>query len=111
MYALQYHFVTVTKYRADILTDARLERVAEIAHDIADDFEAEITNVNGGTDHIHILFRTKPPTDLTKFSNSLKGVMSRRVRKEFTEVSYPPLKRWACRWTPVLPTHRRRTPL
>jgi len=25
-------------------------------------------------------------------------------------VSYPPLKRWACRWTPVLPTRRRRTP-
>ena len=54
--------MTVTKYRADILTDERLERVAEIAHDIADDFEAEITNVDGGSDHVHILFRTKPTT-------------------------------------------------
>ena len=87
MYALQYHFVTVTKYRANILTDERLERVAEIAHDIADDFETEITNVDGGTDHIHILFRTKPTTDLTKFINSLKGVTSRRVPKEFDEVT------------------------
>jgi len=51
VYALQYHFVTVTKYRADILTDERLERVAEISHDIADDFEADIKNVDGGTDH------------------------------------------------------------
>ena len=50
VYALQYHFVTVTKYRADILTDERLERVAEIAHNIADDFEADIKNVDGGTD-------------------------------------------------------------
>ena len=49
--------MTVTKYRADILTDERLERVAEIAHTIADDFEAEIKNVDGGTDHVHILFR------------------------------------------------------
>lgn len=42
MYALQYHFVTVTKYCADILTDERLERVAEIAHEIAEDFETDI---------------------------------------------------------------------
>jgi REP element-mobilizing transposase RayT len=59
--------VTVTKYRADILTDERLERVAEVAHEIADDFEAVIQNVDGGTDHVHILFTTKPTTDLTKF--------------------------------------------
>ena len=56
VYALQYHFVTVTKYRADILTDERLERVAEVAHEIAEDFEADIKNVDGGTDHVHILF-------------------------------------------------------
>jgi putative transposase len=87
VYALQYHFVTVTKYRADILTNERLKRVAEIAHDIADDFEADITNVDGGTDHVHILFRTKPTTDLTKFINSLKGVTSRRIRSEFPEVT------------------------
>jgi REP element-mobilizing transposase RayT len=62
--------VTVTKYRADILTDERLERVAEVAHEIADDFEAVIQNVDGGTDHVHILFTTKPTTDLTKFIRS-----------------------------------------
>ncbi|MBX0298321.1 IS200/IS605 family transposase, partial [Haloarcula nitratireducens] len=56
VYALRYHFVTVTKYRADILTDERLERVAEVAHEIAEDFEADIKNVDGGTDHVHILF-------------------------------------------------------
>jgi putative transposase len=79
--------VTVTKYRADILTDERLERVAEITHIIPDDFEAEIKNVDGGTDHVYILFRTKPTTDLTKFINSLKGVTSRRIRSEFPEVT------------------------
>ena len=86
VYALQYQFVTVTKYRADILTDERLERVAEVAHEIADDFKVDIQNVDGGTDHVHILFTTKPTTDLTKFINSLKGVTSRRIRKEYPEV-------------------------
>jgi len=86
VYALQYHFVTVTKYRTDILTDERLERVAEVAHEIADDFEVDIQNVDGGTDHVHILFTTKPTTDLTKFINSLKGVTSRRIRKEYPDI-------------------------
>ncbi|AQL44836.1 IS200/IS605 family transposase (plasmid) [Halorientalis sp. IM1011] len=86
VYALQYHFVTVTKYRADILTDERLERVAEVVHEIAEGFEADIKNVDGGTDHVHILFTTKPTTDITKFINSLKGVTSRRIRQEYPEV-------------------------
>ncbi|MFB6235863.1 MAG: IS200/IS605 family transposase [Halopenitus sp.] len=86
VYALQYHFVTVTKNRTDILTDKRLERVAEVTHEIAEDFEADIKNVDGGTDHVHILFTTKPTTDLTKFINSLKGVTSRRIRQEYPEV-------------------------
>jgi hypothetical protein len=38
--------VTVTKYRVDVLTDGRSERVAEVAHEIADDFEAESKNVD-----------------------------------------------------------------
>jgi len=42
--------------------------------------------VNERTDHVHILFGTKPTTDLTKFINSLKGVTSRRIRSEFPEV-------------------------
>jgi len=70
VYALQYHFVTVTKYRADLLTDEIAERVGEIASDISEDFGVNIQNVNGGSDHVHILFTAKPTTDLTKFINS-----------------------------------------
>jgi len=86
VYALQYHFVTVTKYRADLLTDEIAERVSEIASDISEDFCVNIQNVNGGSDHVHILFTAKPTTDLTKFINSLKGVTSRKIRDENPEV-------------------------
>jgi len=74
--------VTVTKYRADLLTDEIAERVGEIASDISEDFGVNIQNVNGGSDHVHILFTAKPTTDLTKFINSLKGVTSRKIRDE-----------------------------
>jgi putative transposase len=86
VYALQYHFVTVTKYRADILTNEIAERVGEIANDTAEGFDVDIKSVDGGSDHVHILFTAEPTTDLTKFINSLKGVTSRRVRQEYPEV-------------------------
>ena len=86
VYALQYHFVTVTKHRADVLTDEITQRIGEIANDTADKFDIRIQNVNGGSDHIHILFTAKPTSELTKFINSLKGVTSRRVRDEYPEV-------------------------
>ena len=85
VYALQYHFVTVTKYRSDILTDEIAERLGEIASDIAADFNVNIQNVNGGSEHVHILFTAEPTTDLTKFINSLKGVSSRKIRDEYPE--------------------------
>lgn len=42
--------------------------------------------MNGGADHVHILFTAKPTTDITKFINSLKGVTSRKVRSEYPKV-------------------------
>lgn len=86
VYALQYHFVTVTKYRADVLTDEITERIAEVTNDTADRFDVSIQNVNGGSDHVHILFTATPTTELSKFINSLKGVSSRRVRDEYPAV-------------------------
>jgi len=85
VYALQFHFVTVTKYRRDVLTDDITERIGEIANDLANDFGVEIQSVNGGGDHVHVLFTSKPTTTLTKFFNSFKGVSSRYVREEFPE--------------------------
>jgi len=86
VYALLHHFVTVRKYRADLLTDEIAERIGEIASDISEDFGVNIQNVDGGSDHVHILFTAKPTTNLTKFINSLKRVSSRKIRDENPEV-------------------------
>ncbi|RRJ27485.1 IS200/IS605 family transposase [Halocatena pleomorpha] len=86
VYALQYHFVTVTKYRATVLTNDICERIGEIANDLSEDFGVSIQSVNGGQDHVHVLFTAKPTTDMTKFINSFKGVSSRKIRKEYPEV-------------------------
>lgn len=78
VYALQYYFVTVTKYRADILTDEIAERIGEIASDISEDFGVSIQNVNGGSDHVHILFTGSPPR--ASPSSSTRSKASRLAR-------------------------------
>ncbi len=71
---MQYHFVTVTKFRADILTDHIAKHVGEIANDTAEGgFDVSIKSVDGGCDHIHILFTAEPTTNLTKFTQMTPG--------------------------------------
>jgi putative transposase len=85
-YALQYQFVIIIKYRADLLTGKMAEGIGEITGGISEDFGVNIQNVNVGSDHVHIPFTAKPTTNLTKFINSLKGVTSRKIREKNPEV-------------------------
>ena len=88
VHALQYHLVTVTKYRAGLLADTHRRRFRKIADDVAPEYGCDVSDINGEPGHVHILFRAKPTTDLTGFVNHLKGLSSRRLREEF-----PSLKR------------------
>jgi putative transposase len=85
VYSLQYHLIVVVKYRQKAFTDEKIiDRTKELTREIADDFDCEIINQETDIDHIHILFKAKPQTEITKFINSLKGVTSRILRKEFS---------------------------
>lgn len=88
VHALQYHLVTVTKYRAGLLADTHLQRFRMIAADVASEYGRTVSDINGEPDHVHVLFRSEPTTDLTEFVNHLKRLSSRRLRQEF-----PGLKR------------------
>jgi len=41
---------------------------------------------NYDADHIHILFRAHPQTEISKFINAYKSASSRLIKKEFPEV-------------------------
>jgi len=41
---------------------------------------------NHDADHIHILFRAHPKTEISKFINAYKSASSRLIKKEFPEV-------------------------
>ena len=85
MYSLHHHLILTTKYRRGVLTEERIAFIGEVVNGFADNYGVEVTNFDGGDDHLHILFRAKPTTNLVKFINSLKGATARRVRNEYED--------------------------
>lgn len=73
----------VVKYRKKAINNDILNRLKELADRSCKQWECVLEEFNGEEDHIHILFRSHPAMDLSKFITSLKTVTSRMVRKEF----------------------------
>lgn len=87
-YTLHCHIVFVTKYRKKVLGSLHLERLKEIFSEICGNFEAELGEFNGESDHVHLLVEFTPKTpSIAKLINSLKAVSSRRLRQEFCDIA------------------------
>jgi len=84
VYTLQYHLIIVVKYRQKaFISNKIIDRLKQITKQQAEFFDCQILNQECDMDHIHIIFKAKPQTELTKMVNSIKGVSSRLLRKEF----------------------------
>lgn len=82
VYDLQAHLVFVTKYRCDVFNDKVLSDMETIMRDVCADFDAQLVEFNGETDHVHLLVSYPPKVALSTLINSLKGVSSRLLRKK-----------------------------
>jgi len=83
VYSLHYHLILTIKYRRGVLTEERTQFIRGVIGGFADKYGVTLTNLNGEDDHVHILFRAEPTTDLVKFINTVKGVTARRIRNEY----------------------------
>ena len=54
--------------------------------DVCKDFECELVEFNGEANHVHLLVNFPPKVALSKLVNSLTGVSSRLLRKEFEDI-------------------------
>lgn len=102
VFMLHAHLVFTTKRRGKVLTREHLSRLEAIFRDVCSDFEVELREFNGESDHVHLLVNYPPKCRLSELVNSLKGVSSRRLKQEF-----PPIKAfWSVKksrsvlWTP-----------
>ena len=82
VFKLHVHLVFVTKYRRAIFTARVLEEFQKIFSDVCEDFEAELVELNGENDHVHLLVHYPPKVTISKLVNSLKGVSSRLIRRK-----------------------------
>ena len=86
VFLLNYHLVMCVKYRNKVIDDVISERLKEIFSYIAPAYKITIVEWNHDEDHVHVLFRAHPKTELTKFINSYKSASSRLIKKEFPEI-------------------------
>ncbi|WP_190821810.1 IS200/IS605 family transposase [Saccharopolyspora pogona] len=82
------HLVFITKYRHPVFTDTHLTRIEEIMREVCGDFETELEEFNGEANHVHLLVSFPPKVAVSKLVNSLKGVSSRLLRKEFEDLQF-----------------------
>ncbi len=75
------HLVFVTKYRRHVFTAAMLDDMRGIFASVCTDFEAELIEMDGEDDHVHLLVNYPPKVAVSALVNSLKGVSSRRLRQ------------------------------
>jgi putative transposase len=83
VFNMHVHLVFVTKYRRHVFSKQILLRMHEVFNEVCTDFEAEIVEFDGEKDHVHVLVNYPPKVSVSKLVNSLKGVSSRLLRKEF----------------------------
>ena len=86
VFLLYYRLVLVTKYRRKVINDNISNRLKEIFEKIQGNYNIILQEWNYDKDHIHILFKAHPNTEISKFINAYKSASSRLIKKEFPEI-------------------------
>lgn len=86
VFALNYHLFLVVKYRRKVIDDIISNRLKEMFEKISPAYNISIVEWNHDIDHLHILFKAEPNSELSKFINAYKSASSRLIKKEFPNV-------------------------
>jgi putative transposase len=83
VFSLYYHLVLVIKYRKRVISDDISKRLKEIFEHIGPGYHIYLQEWNHDRDHVHVLFKAHPNTEISKFINAYKSASSRLIKKEF----------------------------
>lgn len=86
VFMLQYQLIMCIKYRNKVIDDEISNCLKEIFERIASSYNITLEKWNYDTDHVHILFRGQPNTELSKFINAYKSASSRLIKKEYPQI-------------------------
>lgn len=86
VFSLNYHLILVSKYRKEVFDDAVSGRARAIFEHICPDYKIEVVEWGHDKDHVHILFKAHPKSEISKFINTYKSASSRLLKKEFPQI-------------------------
>lgn len=86
VFSLNYHLILVIKYRRKVISEKIKQRLIEIFEYICGNYNISAIEINSDLDHLHILFKAHPNSELSKFINAYKSATSRLIKKEFPEI-------------------------
>ena len=86
VFSMYYHLVLVTKYRRKVINDTISKRLREIFDYIAVNYNISVVEWNNNQDHVHILFKAQPNSELSKFINAYKSASCRLIKKEYPDI-------------------------
>lgn len=87
VFLMHVHLVFVTKYRRQIFDYDATEKLRTYFSNVCADFEAELVEMDGEPDHVHLLINYPPKLAISSLVNSLKGVSGRLLRRDRPDIA------------------------
>jgi len=86
VFLLYYHLVLVIKYRRKVINGKVNDKLKEIFLYLQPKYNITMQEWNYDKDHVHILFKAHPNTEISKFINAYKSASSRLIKKEYPDI-------------------------
>ncbi|WP_141559303.1 IS200/IS605 family transposase, partial [Bacillus cereus] len=86
VFLLYYHLVLVVKYRRNVFDDDMSDYAKDMFVRLSENYNITLVEWNHDVDHVHILFKAHPNTEITKFINAYKSASSRLIKRDFPQV-------------------------
>jgi putative transposase len=86
VFLLYYHLVLVVKYRRKVIDDTISDYAKDMFVRLGEKYNISLVEWNHDIDHVHILFKAHPNSELSKFINAYKSASSRLIKKHFPQV-------------------------
>ncbi|MEB9620119.1 IS200/IS605 family transposase [Bacillus cereus] len=86
VFLLYCHLVLVVKYRRNVFDDDMSDYAKDMFVRLSESYNITLVEWNHDVDHVHILFKAHPNTEMTKFINAYKSASSRLIKRDFPQV-------------------------
>ncbi|WP_416150134.1 IS200/IS605 family transposase [Salipaludibacillus sp. HK11] len=83
VFLMYYHLVLVVKYRRKVIDDTISDYAKDKFVSLSEKYNITLVEWNHDSDHVHILFKAQPNSELSKFINAYKSASSRLIKKDF----------------------------